>query len=218
MVWLRECLESPRGENPVGDWTIKVSDLNHVNESGKFLGWRMKFWGTTIDPSEAKAYELPLVDDVLPPTNDPMRPIISTPITTTEHSKPTDYLPGDDEIQKWFNDMSNVVSVHRSFVGIIGIVAILGIITGIYFWRRRVARLQSQYTSVSTREDVEMDESRRIGPVSPGRHPQDRISEGLGFHSSFLDDDDVSTAGPGPTPKYRDEPEQGVPPVADGRR
>lgn len=210
------------GENPVGNWTIKVSDLNHANETGKFLGWRIKFWGTTVDASKAKKYELPLVDDVLPPTSDPSRPIIITSTATTEHSKPTVNSPtessssGFDNIEGWINDMSNIVSAHRPYFGIIGFVVILGVFSSICFWRRRAAHLRSHYNSVSTREDVEMDEADRIGPVSAGRHPQDRISQGLGFHSSFLDDDDASTAGLGPTPKYRDEPAEVVPPIAAG--
>lgn len=173
----------------------------------------MKFWGTTIDPSKATSYELPLVDDVLPPTNDPIRPIIETSPTTTEHSKPTAYLTGGshsaaDDIQHWFNGMKNAVSSHRSYVGIVGLVVILAIFSGICFWkRRRAARLRTPYNVVSTREDVEMDEARRVGPVSAGRHPLDRVSQGLGFHSSFLDDDEVTTAGP--TPKYRDLPDRG---------
>ena len=202
------CLVSLRGENPAGDWTIKVSDLSHANETGKFLGWRMRFWGTSIDPSKAKKYELPLVDDVLPPMNEPSRPIIMSPAATTEHSTPSVFLPGEsaDRIQDLFKEMQSIISAHRSYFGIAGFIVILGIFAGVFFWRRRVARGRLHYASVSMREDVEMDEARRAGPVSPGRHPQDRISQGLGFHSSFLDDDDVSTAGPGPTPKYRDEP------------
>lgn len=40
-----------------------------------------------------------------------------------------------------------------------------------------------------------------------GGLPKDRSPGGLGFHSGFLDDDDPQSAG-GPTPKYKDEPEE----------
>jgi kexin len=212
-----KCLHCARSEDPVGDWTIKVSDLNRVNETGKFLGWRMKFWGTTIDASKAKEYELLPVDYVLPLVKSPFM----SPTITTEHSKSTVYLPGEstsgsDNIEDWFKDMSNVVSTHRTYFGALGFAAVVSLFSAVFFWRRRAARLRSQYSSVAMSEDAEVDEARRAGPVSSGRHPQDRISQGLGFHSSFLDDDDISTAGPTPAPKYRDEPQEGFPSATPG--
>ncbi|KAF8965238.1 peptidase S8/S53 domain-containing protein [Flammula alnicola] len=87
------------GENPVGDWTLKVKDQNKANSNGTFLGWNMILWGSTIDPSQAMKWEVPLVDDVLPPVEAPPRPIIVLPPTTTtttrQHPKPTANLPGD---------------------------------------------------------------------------------------------------------------------------
>ena len=206
-------LESHRGENPAGNWTIKVSDLQRKNETGKFLGWRMKFWGTTNDASKAQKYELPLVDYVLPPQNTPPRPIIDTPTTTTEHSISTAFLPTGNSTSGGIQVWVSVVTSHKPYFGIIGIIIIFGICSGIYLLRRRAERLRSHYTTVSTREDVEVEEARRALPVSAGRHPRERISQGLGFHSSFLDDDDISTAGPITTPKYRDEPDDDVLPV-----
>ncbi|GLB34763.1 putative kex protein [Lyophyllum shimeji] len=236
------------GEDPVGDWTIRVSDQNSPDESGKFLGWRMKFWGTTIDPSKAEKYVVPVVDNVLPPVNDPYRPVVDAPTVTNEHSKPTAYLPTDDHPRpsatssshnaaptktpstpvpekddSFFTDMSRVVSSHKTFFGGIGAVSLVGLIAGAVFFRQRQERLKKSYTPLSddshtmaTLGAVYGPEPERLGVPSAGRHPQDRVSVGLGFHSSFLDDDDLSTAGAGPTPRYRDEPDQPtpVPPVS----
>ncbi|TFK42488.1 peptidase S8/S53 domain-containing protein [Crucibulum laeve] len=84
------------GEDPVGEWTIRVSDQNKPAENnGTFLGWNMVFWGTTIDSSKAQKYEVPLVENTLPPVEAPARPIIPAPTSTKQLTKPTANLPGD---------------------------------------------------------------------------------------------------------------------------
>lgn len=83
-----------RDEDPIGDWTIRVSDQNKEDEGGKFLGWTMTLWGSVADASKAKQWEVPLIDDTLPPTPNPETP--STPTATSKtHTKPTAHLPGD---------------------------------------------------------------------------------------------------------------------------
>ncbi|KAF7338016.1 PHOMO B domain-containing protein [Mycena venus] len=90
------------GENPVGEWTIKVSDQGPGSKfNGSFLGWNMVFWGSAIDPSKATQYEVPLdeVDVVLPPHESPPppppSPTMSAATSTKQHAKPTAHLPGD---------------------------------------------------------------------------------------------------------------------------
>ncbi|KAJ7685496.1 peptidase S8/S53 domain-containing protein [Mycena polygramma] len=88
------------GEDPVGDWTIKVSDQGAASKSnGSFLGWNMVFWGSAIDPSKATAlYEVPQddADVVLPPhESPPPSPTASAATSTKQHAKPTAHLPGD---------------------------------------------------------------------------------------------------------------------------
>ncbi|KAJ7085743.1 peptidase S8/S53 domain-containing protein [Mycena belliarum] len=86
------------GENPVGDWTIKVSDQKSPAHNGSFLGWNMILWGSSIDPSKATLYEVPLddADVVLPPhETPPPSPTSSAAISTKQHAKPTAHLPGD---------------------------------------------------------------------------------------------------------------------------
>ncbi|KAF5381118.1 hypothetical protein D9615_004127 [Tricholomella constricta] len=243
------------GESPVGDWTIKVNDQNtpHTN-NGTFLGWNMKFWGSTIDPSKARKYEVPLIENVLPVHI--KAPVYATPTSSTFRSKPTSHLPGDHGDAPgentspafpsdtphptpdvgWFPSLSNLVSSQKWFFGAIGAVALFGIGMGVFFWRRRKARL-ANYTTLPAGDDMSMsalagnrsgvvsgssrptrelydafgevsddDEDNDEGTALRGSHPQDRDSTGLRFHSGFLDDDEPSTAGAGPTPIYRDEP------------
>jgi len=252
------------GEDPVGDWIIKVTDRNTPNTSnGTFLGWNMKFWGSTIDPSKARKYEVPLIENVLPVHVD--SPVPPTPTTTTTFTKPTAHLPGDHGTAPgentnpafssvgasgptgtpnptadvgWFPSLSNLVSNQKWFFGAIGAVALFGTGMGIFFWRRRKARL-ANYSTIPAGDDVSMsalatgrhsgvttggnrptrelydafgevsddDEDNDEGTALRGTHAHDRVSTGLGFHSGFLDDDEPSTAGGGPTPVYRDQPD-----------
>ncbi|KAF7295494.1 PHOMO B domain-containing protein [Mycena indigotica] len=87
------------GEDPVGDWTIKVSDQGSDKFNGTFLGWNMILWGSAIDASKATAqFEVPHDDDdiVFPPHVTPRpSPTMSVATTTKQHSKPTAHLPGD---------------------------------------------------------------------------------------------------------------------------
>ncbi|KAK7038031.1 PHOMO B domain-containing protein [Favolaschia claudopus] len=90
------------GEDPVGEWTIKVSDQTpSSNFNGSFLGWNMMFWGSAIDASKAKPFDVPLddVDVIFPPPELPPPPppssSVSVPTSTKQHTKPTAHLPGD---------------------------------------------------------------------------------------------------------------------------
>lgn len=86
-----------RGESPIGDWTLKVKDQQKADSNGTFLGWNMILWGSTIDPAFARKWEVPLIDDVLPPIEAPPRPIIhpSPSSNVKQHPKPTALLPSD---------------------------------------------------------------------------------------------------------------------------
>ena len=93
-----------RDENPVGDWTVRVSDQQGKDESGHFLGWTMTFWGSVIDASKAKKFVLADPDTPFPPPIVPDEPIATTTTetqTSTSTSstrklpKPTENLPAD---------------------------------------------------------------------------------------------------------------------------
>ncbi|KAG8907408.1 pheromone processing endoprotease [Tulasnella sp. 403] len=109
------------GENPVGKWTIHVSDQANDKNNGTFLGWSLNFWGSTIDASKATLYsqrprppEEPLPDTIFeaePSTlsisassttsSIPVLTTSSTTIvsasTTKVYVKPTEHLPEDHD-------------------------------------------------------------------------------------------------------------------------
>lgn len=257
-----------RGENPVGDWTIKVKDRQRPDSNGTFLGWNMILWGSSIDPSQAVKFEVPLDDDMLPPAEVPPRPIIvPSSVSTTatrQHPKPTFLLPGDHGVVTgenskpaftstvfsgsatsptstpssatisptpdfaWFSDMSSLVTNQKWFFGALGAVSVFGIGVGIFFWRRRVARIHAaNYTALNNDNEVSMTAlgtsitggprtTRELydafGEVSDDDDDDETtalrqpLARSVGFHSGFLVDDEPSTAA-GLTPKYRDDPD-----------
>jgi kexin len=108
-----------RGEDPIGDWTLIVKDQNSPGTNGSLLGWNMILWGTSIDPSKATKWEVPVVDDVLPPAEIPSRPIIGgtpSPTTTKQHPKPTANLPGDHGIAPGENSKPAFTSAANDVV------------------------------------------------------------------------------------------------------
>ncbi|KAH9952067.1 peptidase S8/S53 domain-containing protein [Amylocystis lapponica] len=91
-------------ENPVGDWTIRVSDQNRQDTTGVFLGWTMTLWGSVADTSKTlKTYDIPLVDNILPPvasdSDNSATPTTTdsspSPTSSVSHPRPTEHLPGD---------------------------------------------------------------------------------------------------------------------------
>ncbi|THH29587.1 hypothetical protein EUX98_g4596 [Antrodiella citrinella] len=91
-------------ENPVGTWTIRVSDQNKEDETGTFLGWTMTMWGSAIDASkDIPVYDVPVLDSTLPPLFEAgaPSPTIDLPTATgsKQHPKPTEHLgdPGAAE-------------------------------------------------------------------------------------------------------------------------
>ncbi|KAK2466839.1 hypothetical protein APHAL10511_001097 [Amanita phalloides] len=168
------------GEDPVGNWTIRVSDSENFHK-GSFLGWNMRLWGSAIDPSRTTKFELLHTEDVFPPKENP-RPPTATPSSTKTHPRPTSHLPGDHGsaegenkkpafpsasasatarptgiIAPWFSDMSKLISSQKWFFGAITIVILFGIGAGIFFWRRHVNRKRrAAYTSLSATEEVTM--------------------------------------------------------------
>jgi kexin len=63
---------------------------------GRFLGWELSLFGSTIDASIAREYEISLFDKLLPYLSSPTEPTDDQPSTTTKaHPKPTEHLPGN---------------------------------------------------------------------------------------------------------------------------
>ncbi|KLO19269.1 hypothetical protein SCHPADRAFT_899101 [Schizopora paradoxa] len=85
-------------EDPVGEWTLRVSDQQKEGESGSFLGWTMTFWGSVIDAGKAKTFVLSDPNTPFPPppeADDVPAPATSSIATSKAYPKPTAHLPGD---------------------------------------------------------------------------------------------------------------------------
>lgn len=144
-----------RGEDPVGEWTIVVSDQESDDAEGYFLGWNMILWGTTIDASKAKKYVIDKHDDLLPPRNGsftitPARPTVHNDgsedkaeanATYVLHPKPTANLPHDStptgpakNKDGWLSDLSG--AKQNWLLGIVGVIILLNVFAAIYYCRR----------------------------------------------------------------------------------
>ncbi|GAA5931885.1 S8 family peptidase [Sporobolomyces koalae] len=75
-------------EDPVGVWTLRVRDTQDNGKTGTFYSWTMQLWGSTIDASKAKAYELPEEADQYP--EDPLN-------TGSGIAKPSDIATATSE-------------------------------------------------------------------------------------------------------------------------
>jgi kexin len=174
-------IKHSRGEDPVGDWTIRVGDQATATQIGHFLGWRIKFWGSTVDASQAKSYELSLFDTLLPQPPKSHDSSSATGSSTKAHPKPTDFLPSDhghapgqsdgpafptnqeDVLQPsasatptpdegWFSDMGNLTNNKKWFFAAAGAVLLFGLGAAIFFWRRRRAMRRAQYLALGGEE------------------------------------------------------------------
>ena len=171
------------------------------------------FWGTTIDPSKARKYDVPLIDNILPVYVE--TPPTATPTTTKVLTKPTANLPGDHGTapgentnpafpsahpgatatpdptadEGWFPSLSNLMSNQKWFIGAIGIVSLFGISMAVFFWRRRMARLAS-YSSLPAGDEMSMSAlmtSYRSGAPAGTSRPTRELYDAFGEVS---DDDD----------------------------
>ncbi|KAG6916651.1 hypothetical protein DXG01_005937 [Tephrocybe rancida] len=219
------------GEDPVGDWTIKVTDQETPETSnGTFLGWNMKFWGSTIDPAKALKFEVPLVENVLPVHIIP--PVFPTPSPTSTKvlSKPTAHLPDDHGTAPgentnpafssalpgptgssvpsadvgWFPSLSNLVANPKWFFGAVGAVAVFAIGMGVFLWRRRKARL-AQYNALPAGDDLSMSTlaAGHRGPVAAGSRPTRELYDAFGELSDDDEDAEEGTALRGNHPLER---------------
>ncbi|GAA6016514.1 hypothetical protein JCM10207_002823 [Rhodosporidiobolus poonsookiae] len=98
-------------EDPLGTWTLRVRDRQTNGKTGVFHSFSLQLWGSSIDASLAKPYELPMQydDDVLnDPDGDDEAVPVPVPTTTAgdgatsdilaptkTYVKPTAHLPDD---------------------------------------------------------------------------------------------------------------------------
>ncbi|KAG2363454.1 peptidase S8/S53 domain-containing protein [Suillus spraguei] len=228
------------GENAAGTWTLRVSDQSSEGHNGTFHGWRLMFWGSTIDPTVSITYVLPVSEYQLPSTANDDAVNIPTSTSSKLHPKPTSGLPDDHgtaegEANKpafpspsvpatatmtptpdegWFSDLSNLVSNQKWFFGAIG-----AVVLSVWVQRRAYAALSAgdelHMSSVSRQGRPRAKELYdAFGEVSDDEDADEETRlhhSGTGFHSGFLDDDDPSSSGPAPV--YRDEPQDVSPDV-----
>lgn len=149
----------------------------------------MALWGSAIDASKAKQYWQPVVDDVLPPSDVPSRPVLNDPdlTATTTYSKPTDHLPADhgsaispkpsgknppvddSPSDAWYSHMATLVSAQKWFFAGLGFASIFLVAALVYFWRRRMSRSRlAEYTSLAA-NDIHMDPVGQVRVPSDGR-------------------------------------------------
>ncbi|KAH7910749.1 peptidase S8/S53 domain-containing protein [Hygrophoropsis aurantiaca] len=155
------------GENPIGDWTIRVSDIGTEGHTGTFHGWRLMFWGSAADASLAKNYLLPTHDTALPSVLEEDSTPLPAPSTTKSHPKPTAGLPADHgdasgeasrpafppssspsvtptPDEGWFPNLSSLISNQKWFFAAVGLVSLFAICAGVFFFRRRRQQRQRQ--------------------------------------------------------------------------
>lgn len=168
-----------RGENPIGEWTLKISDQNKPDHNGTFLGWNMALWGSAIDPAKAQKFLEPVIDNALPETNKPGQPVIhdSNGTSIAAPSKPTSHTPTststatetlssgafgkpmqqDSASEAWYGHMTGLLAAQKWYFAALGAVIAFAIGTIVFFWRRRVARQRlANYTSFAA-DDINMD-------------------------------------------------------------
>ena len=228
-----------RGENPIGEWTLKISDRNKPDHNGTFLGWNMALWGSAIDPSKAQKILEPVIDNALPETNKPGRPVMhdSNATSIAAPSKPTSHTPTstptatetlssgasgkpmlqDDASEAWYGHMTGLLAAQKLYFAALGAVFVFVVGTIVFFWRRRVARQRlANYTSLAA-DDINMDvvgQSTVIGGQGSGHALYEPSSDDLPGHNPL---DPPSARGLGFHSGFLDdnEPSAGLPKYQD---
>ncbi|KAJ7827516.1 hypothetical protein B0H14DRAFT_3873676 [Mycena olivaceomarginata] len=198
------------GENPVGTWTIRVSDQGaSSNFNGSFPGLEH---GTLCSRRMNRLPRRHRASSMASPTS-------------TERGRPTAHLPGDHgeapgentnatfpgsedaavspfpspspsgtstptADEGWFSDMSNLVKSQAWFFGAVGAVAVFGLGLGVYFWRRRVqARGLRDYSSLPEGDELPMS-GVRGGRLAGGGGPRTKeLYDAFGEVSDGEEDD-----------------------------
>ncbi|KAL0581111.1 pheromone processing endoprotease [Marasmius crinis-equi] len=189
------------GEDPVGTWTIRVWDAKNSEKNGTFLGWNMLLWGSSIDPSKASKYELPMDDAVFPPQDNPPPPLPSASVTRV-YTKPTSFLndmpvSGGPTSQgsSWLQGVGGLVAHQKWFFAALGFIALVGIGVAFVLWRRQIQRRNDNYASLGRSVPMSSLNSAQGGYEEPA-DGEGTAEEPL-LNRRYSDDQ-----------HYRDEPDQ----------
>jgi kexin len=209
----------------------------------------MTMWGSSIDASKIKQWNVPKLSNVFPPLHPDLAevhpvasasissaatstklyiaPTVMLPENHTEHEGEAEHpafpIPSSSTLTPapsathgggWMDETTAFVSDQKYLIGAMAILFITLIGSGILLQRKLAARRRrAQYAVVPDGDQHPMQSlSGQAGPNATGDHVVDDedadeetgLRAGLGYHSEFLHDDDVS---PVATPRYRDEPE-----------
>lgn len=225
-----------RAENPLGDWTIRVSDQNHPEEhNGTFLGWNMIFFGSVIDESKVKEWEIPEYDFLLPPgkpddledapedqDNQQEAPEEPTPTDSTvpepssdtpnTESPPFTPSPSSSALPSGgiFSSMSDVAKNHPYISMLMLAIVGLSVGVGVWVWRRRTqANRPSLEEYVSLPPEAEGLPMTTVGGASQSRLSLDRPfrDEDDADENTRLHQDPAQNAGVGFHDGFLDDPD-----------
>jgi kexin len=109
----------------------------------------------------------------------------------------------------WVSDTKAFVDDQKYLLGVVAIILVVVIVTGICFQRRlRARRQQARYAALGDGDSLPM---RSLDAQGPTHHADDEDADeetglraGLGYHDEFLEDE----ASPRPSQQYKDEPEE----------
>jgi len=158
-----------RGEDPIGTWTITVTDRVNPDKTGRFIAWALQLWGESADPSVTKQWQ-PAEE------GEPDEEEIGSPPTTTgtqKKPKPTDHLPdnhghaegeadqpglGDPELggegaadptgqadEGFFNGIQSLASSSSWIAGAGMIIVLVGAGVGAFFFFRARKRRRNLF-------------------------------------------------------------------------
>jgi len=145
-------------EDPVGEWSIEVSDSGHDEPIGSFRAWSMTFWGSSLDPSKARPWTLE--DTADSGVGEQPFPTTTTPAATTKVlAKPTDALqpghaeePGEAHKPAFDVDVAKPPATsadapaapaqagHASFWAIVAVIFVCILTSAAYIYRRRKSK------------------------------------------------------------------------------
>jgi len=141
-------------ENPVGEWTLEVSDIEDPDYTGSVLAWNMILWGSAANASDVKLWTEP-DDTVNPPALFPLE----EPFDSSSPPAPTDSITTPQGLGNPSETSVEFVGLHdtgKSILLVAGLVGsiICALIASVYLWRRHKRRA---YTIVPADEHVNME-------------------------------------------------------------
>ncbi|KAH8827302.1 peptidase S8/S53 domain-containing protein [Flagelloscypha sp. PMI_526] len=202
------------GENPIGDWTVRVWDQNiPTTHNGTFHGWNMILFGASIDPKQVKVWEVPQFDTLLPPGKpdgwvDPEgeKEHDGAATTTDSSSKPTSTETSGNTSESgepsatsipaesvgFFSYVGGMITNHPFVTLLVTAIVVINVVLGVFLWRRRTqSKARSgndEYISLPTDTDAE-----RLPMTNVAGASSSQLSLNHPFRDDTYDDADETT-------------------------